>query len=106
MRQDLKLPKGKACAQSAHASVEAVLKSNSLKVKAWRRQGMPKIVLKVENEEQLVGYYQKAKDFGLTTVLVADAGRTVVIPGTKTCAAIGPEKADLIDKVTKNLPLL
>ncbi|MEK6809708.1 MAG: peptidyl-tRNA hydrolase Pth2 [Nanoarchaeota archaeon] len=105
-RQDLKLPKGKLAAQCSHAAVEAVLKSSDKKVSAWRKEGMPKIVLKVKDEKELLHYLQKAKDNGLTTALITDAGRTVIAPGTKTCGAIGPDEEESIDAVTGKLPLL
>ena len=106
VRQDLKLPKGKLAAQCAHASVEAVLKSDSKVVSAWRKQGMPKIVLKVKDEKELLLYLQKAKDEELVTALITDAGKTVVAPGTKTCGGIGPDEEERIDAVTGKLPLL
>ena len=109
MRKDLQLPKGKACAQAAHASVEAVLKSlhcNPDLVEAWRDEGMAKIALKVKDEKELVHLFQTAKEKGLTAALITDAGRTVVAPGTKTCAAIGPDEEEKIDAITKRLPLL
>ncbi len=105
-RTDLQLPKGKLAAQAAHAAVDAVLKSDSTDVKTWCKQGMPKIVLKVKDEKELIMYFQKAKDMGLTSSLITDAGRTVVEPGTKTCAAIGPANEEEIDKITKLLPLM
>lgn len=106
IRQDLKLPLGKAAAQSAHASVEAVLKSLPAKVKAWRQQGMAKIVLKVKDEKELVKYFQEAKEEGLTAALITDAGKTVVAPGTKTAVGIGPDEEEKIDLITGKLPLL
>ena len=106
IRQDLKLPKGKACAQVAHASVEAVLKADSQVVKTWRSEGMAKIVLKVKDEKELIQYFQNAKDEGLAVSLITDAGRTVVAPGTKTCAGIGPPEDDQIDSITDELKLL
>jgi peptidyl-tRNA hydrolase, PTH2 family len=106
VRMDIKLPKGKACAQSAHASVDAVLKSDSKLVKSWRDEGMAKIVLKVKDEKELIKIFQNAKDEGLTASLITDAGHTVVAPGTKTCVAIGPDEEDKIDKVTGELLLL
>lgn len=106
VRQDLKLPKGKLAAQAAHASVEAVLKSDSKKVRAWREKGMAKIVLKVKDENELVSYFQHAKEAGLVVSLITDAGRTVVAPGTKTCVGIGPEEEEKIDLITGKLPLL
>lgn len=106
IRADLKLPKGKLAAQCAHASVEAVLKSNPKTVKEWRNEGMAKIVLKVKDEKELIKYFLQAKDDDLTAALITDAGRTVVAPGTKTGVAIGPDEEDKIDKITEKLPLL
>lgn len=106
VRQDLKLPKGKMSAQCAHAAVEAVLRSDKDKVKEWRLSGSAKIVVKVANKEALYKYNQMAKDLGLTTALITDAGKTVIAPGTETCVAIGPDDEDLIDKVTSELKLV
>ena len=109
VRTDLKMPKGKTAVQAAHASVEAVLKSlkhNKTMVETWRKHGMKKVVLKVENEQELIKYMQCAKDNGLITAMITDAGRTIVEPGTKTCIAIGPDDEDKIDAVTGNLKML
>jgi len=106
VRQDLKLPKGKLAAQASHASVEAVLKSDPEIVQKWRSEGMAKIVLKVKDENELVKYFQTAKDKGLTVSLITDAGRTVIAPGTKTCVGIGPDGQERIDNVTAGLSLL
>jgi PTH2 family peptidyl-tRNA hydrolase len=106
VRQDLKLPKGKLASQCAHASVEAVLISDKSLVKEWRNEGMAKIVLKVKDLKELRYYNQIAKDIGLTTALITDAGRTVVEPGTVTCLAIGPDDNEKIDRIVKDLKLL
>ena len=106
VRTDLKLPAGKLAAQAAHASVEAVLRSAQTEIKAWRSEGMKKIVLKVKDEKELHQYNQQAKDFGLVTALITDAGHTVVEPGTITCLAIGPAKEGEIDRVTGELSVL
>ena len=106
VRSDLQLPKGKLAAQCAHASVEATLKSDTALVREWRAQGMAKIVLKVENEKELIAYFQQAKDDDLTASLITDAGHTVVAPGTKTCVAIGPDDEHKIDFLTAKLKLL
>jgi PTH2 family peptidyl-tRNA hydrolase len=106
VRHDLGLPKGKLAAQAAHASVEAVLKADASTVKRWRQEGMPKIVLKVTNEKELVRQLQRAKDAGLVTSLITDAGHTVVEPGTKTCGAVGPGDAHEIDALFGDLKLL
>ena len=104
-RKDIKLPAGKLAAQCAHASVEAVLRSDKKKVDSWKSQGMAKIVLKVENEKELQYLNQFAKDTGLVTALITDAGHTVVAPGTVTVLGIGPDSDEKIDKIVKDLKL-
>ena len=106
IRQDLKLPKGKAAAQAAHASVKAVMNSDKQKVQAWDEEGMAKIVLKTENEKSLLKLLQEAKDQGIKTAMITDAGKTVVAPGTKTCIAIGPDEEEKIDEITSSLKLI
>ncbi len=105
IRKDLKLPAGKAISQGSHASVEAVLRSDKDKVAKWRNNGMTKVVLKVKDLEELRHYNQLAKDSGLVTALITDAGRTTVEPGTITCLAIGPEEENKLDKIIKDLKL-
>ncbi len=106
IRQDLQLPKGKLAAQAAHASVEAVLKSDKKLVQEWRNEGMTKVALKVQDEKELLSYLQQAKEAGLVTALITDAGRTVVAPGTRTCLGIGPDEEEKIDSITGKLKLL
>ena len=106
VRQDLQLPKGKLAAQCAHASVEAVLKSDKKIVNAWLQEGMAKIVLKVKDEKELLQYLSQAHDANLVASLITDAGKTVIAPGTKTCVGIGPDEEEKIDKITGKLPLL
>ncbi len=106
VREDLKLTKGKMSAQASHASVEAVLKSDKDYVKAWRDQGMKKIILKAADLQELQDYKRKAEDAGLVTALITDAGHTQLAPGTITCLGIGPDKAEKIDKITGTLRLI
>jgi PTH2 family peptidyl-tRNA hydrolase len=106
MRQDLKLPKGKMAAQAAHASVEAVLKSDKNKISDWRNVGSKKVVLKVENEKELYRYIQFAKDADIITSVITDAGKTVIAPGTVTCGAIGPDSEEKIDRITGKLGMV
>lgn len=105
VRTDLKMSKGKAAAQVAHAAVEAVLKSDKSLVQSWRQIGMKKVTLKVNSEKELYKYLQEAKDFGITTALIKDAGRTELQPGTITCLAIGPDSEDKIDAITSELKI-
>jgi len=106
VRSDLKLPKGKMAAQAAHAAVEAAFNSDKKKVAEWRNEGAKKVVLKVKDEKELLKFLQQAKDAGLKTALITDAGKTVIAPGTKTCVGIGPDEEDKIDKVTGKLKMV
>ena len=106
VRQDLQLPKGKLAAQAAHASVEAVLRSDKKIVQAWRNEGMAKIVLKVKDEKELLKYLQLAKDEGIIAALITDAGKTVIAPGTRTCLGLGPDDEEKLNALTGELKLL
>ncbi len=106
VRTDLKMPKGKLASQCSHAAVEAVLKSNKAKIDSWRNNGMKKLILKVNNKDELIYYNKESKNLGLTTALITDAGKTFFNKSTITCLAIGPDDEARIDKITKNLKLL
>lgn len=98
--------KGKLAAQVSHASVECLLKSHKDDVAKWRSQGMKKVVLGVDNLEELLKFKRLADDAGLVSGLIVDAGRTQLVPGTVTCLGIGPDKEAKIDKVTGKLKLV
>jgi|SRR3989338_5441289 len=106
VREDLKLPKGKLAAQSSHASVDATLKSDRRIIDLWKKEGAKKVVLKAKDEKELLKYKELAEGFGLKTALVADAGRTVLEPGTITCLGIGPDLEEKIDKVSGKLKMM
>jgi len=105
VRMDLKMPKGKFAAQVGHACVDAVLKSDKKKVKDWRSNGGKKIVLKVSDLRELNKYKKDAESIGLVTALIRDAGHTYFTRPTVTCMAIGPDKEELIDRITSDLKM-
>lgn len=106
VRKDLKLPKGKAAAQAAHAAIEAAHRAEKDVYSAWRREGMAKIVLRADDEKHLYALIQQAKNAQLATAIISDAGKTTVAPGTVTCGAIGPANESDIDAITQDLKLL
>lgn len=111
VRTDLNMSKGKIAAQAAHASVECVLKALKSKdiekkIKDWHNQGMMKIALKIDSEKDLYKYMQQAKDEGMVTSTITDAGHTFVEPGTVTCGCIGPDEIEKIDMITGKLKIL
>lgn len=109
VRSDLEMGKGKIAAQAGHASVSAAEKARKRFQKwwnAWLKEGQCKIALKVKNEEELLKLEQEAKKSGLPYALISDRGLTQLLPGTKTCLAIGPAPASEVDKITGKLALL
>lgn len=105
VRKDLKLSPGKLSAQCSHASVEAVLKSKKEIIDEWRGFSK-KVVLKVQDEKELIKYKRLADKEKLVNALIKDAGLTEIPPGTITCLAIGPDEDEKIDKITGKLKIL
>lgn len=106
VNEALKLPRGKLAAQAAHASVASLLSTDIDAQKEWFGVGMPKVVLAVDSEEALLGYFEQARDAELPSQVIRDAGKTVVEAGTITCVGIGPARPEVIDQVTGELSLL
>jgi len=106
VNENLKLPQGKLAAQVAHASIASFLSANAEHQQRWLEVGMPKVVLKVCNEEDLLFVKKRAADANLPVFLVKDAGKTVVKAGTTTCVGIGPANIEDIDNITGQLKLL
>jgi peptidyl-tRNA hydrolase, PTH2 family len=109
VRKDIEMGRGKLAAQVAHAAVSAAEKSYSIRhdwFNMWFKTGQAKVVVKVENLEELIELELHAQTIGLPAVSVQDRGLTQIPPGTVTCVGIGPGPAELIDKVTRHLKLL
>ncbi|MEM0174022.1 MAG: peptidyl-tRNA hydrolase Pth2 [Sulfolobaceae archaeon] len=113
VRQDIEMGKGKIAAQVAHAAVNLILEIMEGNEKEWKKwldewlkEGQPKIVLKVSSLDELLRRYEKAKEKGLPTVIIEDAGKTQLEPGTITCIGIGPAPNEEVDKITGDLKLL
>ena len=108
MRKDLNMRKGKMCAQAAHSSVQVVLMNHMYddRIRHWLNEGMPKIVVGCNSEEELLQLVGKAREHGLMTELIRDAGKTEFKEPTFTCCAIGPEEDSKVDKITGELTLL
>jgi peptidyl-tRNA hydrolase, PTH2 family len=102
----LKLPRGKLAAQVAHASVAALLEAPAEARRAWLEDGMPKVVLRGESEQELRALEAAAERAGLPNALITDAGHTVVAAGTVTCLGLGPAPIEAIDALTGELRLV
>lgn len=130
MRRDLKMRKGKIAAQAGHACVNAVLMAlarenhlNDLKcdgqdllfadtdrpetpLSAWFQKGEAKICVYVDSEEALLDIDRRAKERGILSALICDAGMTEFhgVP-TYTCLALEPLEIDVANELTGELPL-
>lgn len=102
----LGLPKGKLAAQVAHAAVSALLTSGREARERWLREGMPKVVVRADDEAALVKLESAAHDARIPAALIHDAGRTVVPEGTITCLGLGPAEDEEIDRLTGELKLV
>jgi PTH2 family peptidyl-tRNA hydrolase len=108
IRKDLRMRRGKEIAQGSHASMSFLLKGQSSEedIIEWLNGGQTKICLVVNSEDELLELDSKAREHGLLSNIITDAGRTEFngVP-TKTCLAIGPNKRDDIDDITGHLKL-
>ena len=109
VRADLKMSKGKAAAQAAHAAVNCAFaskKKDSKTFDKWMDSGQRKVVLKVQDERQLFEIKAMADASGLINSVITDAGRTEIAPGSVTCIGIGPSTDSVLDKITGELSML
>lgn len=108
VREDLDMSVGKLSAQVAHAAVSCALEAKAKRTKwftEWYREGQRKVVLKVENADELMELKGMASRAKLPFALINDAGLTELPPNTTTCLGIGPAPAKDIDSITGSLPL-
>ena len=119
MRRDLKVRRGKECAQSAHAAMafftrRLILDQDkgkfSITLKEpevnWMRESFAKVVVKVNDLAELMKIRDDARSAGLEVHLIVDSGRTEFHgEPTPTCLAIGPDYCDKIDPITGHLEL-
>ncbi|NOQ55965.1 MAG: peptidyl-tRNA hydrolase [Nanohaloarchaea archaeon] len=105
IRKDLNLGKGKMAAQASHASLNAYKKASLTNKKIWELQGQKKVVLKIDNEKEMIALFSKAKKEKMKPALIRDAGKTEIPQGTITALAIGPDKDKNIDRITGHLKL-
>ena len=124
-RKDIKCRKGKMMAQSSHASMApifnmmhdesgpvdccfAIYCEDEDPFVVWKNGKFTKIVVSVDNEEQLLQLFERIKTERrfIPIALITDAGLTEFnnVP-TRTCLGIGPWWSDEIDEFTKHLPL-
>lgn len=107
VRKDLNMTRGKEIAQGAHASMITLLDNrDDPRMEAWLDGTFAKIALSVPDEAELLRVYDLAGERGLIRAMVVDQGRTMFngVP-TRTVAAIGPDRREVIDEICGHLKL-
>jgi len=108
VRTDLGMTKGKAAAQCAHAAVMCYKKALAEQPKvlsSWETLGQTKVCVRVGGEDELLHLAGLAKEAGLVTGVVRDAGRTQVDAGSFTVLGIGPASVAQVEVITGHLKL-
>ena len=118
-----KLRHGKLAAQCCHASMAAFLSGHHISPvtdssyhaltlemeKAryeWITNSFTKVVLKCENEEELLAIAEKCKrNSEIPHALITDSGRTVFSEPTITCLGIGPLPTSILNPLIGHLKL-
>lgn len=132
VRKDLKMKAGKLAAQVSHAAMAPL--SNKLRGNAqieedeevdivlsatfnpedehdrafleWLNGSFTKVVLEIENEQELLDLMKEAALADVPFVKIEDEGRTAFNGvRTLTCASFGPCYSDLLDELTGHLKL-
>ncbi len=90
MNDALQLPRKKRAVQIARASAGAFFEAGKDSKKAWLKEGSPKIVLNVIDEDDLQDLFAKAEKRKLPICLVQDKVGLVSAVSTIVCLGIGP----------------
>ena len=109
----LKMSPGKIASQTAHAAVSLYIKAKTNpkkylmvtnEIDTWVILGQAKVVLRGLDDAHLLDLEKKATESKLVSVLIKDAGRTQIAPGSITCLGIFG-KEDQLNFVSGSLKL-
>lgn len=109
VNHELKMGKGKVAAQVGHAAVMATMNAGAhtpLLLEYWLSTGQKKVCVKGTDAEHLLALEQMAKQAGIQTTLVHDAGHTQIPSGSLTVLALGPDADERLESITGELKLL
>ena len=109
VRNDLKMTKGKIAGQCCHGAVDACMNMFNRDRQLYEKYNNSdhvKIILKVDNEEELFRLQGAARAKNIYSVIIEDKGYTQIPSGTKTAIALGPASEFLLKSITGHLRLL
>ena len=107
---ELKMSTGKIAAQVGHATLGLYKYLQSQQdqragLEKWEERGSKKIVLRGNDVRHMLDLKKKAYELHIANIMVHDAGKTEVEPGSLTVFALFGKNED-VDKVTGSLKLL
>ena len=107
---ELKMSPGKTAAQVGHATLGLYKYLQSQQdqkagLELWEERGSKKVVLRGDSVRHLLDLKKRAYELHIANIMVHDAGKTEVEPGSLTVFALFGKYKD-VDKVTGNLKLL
>lgn len=103
INSDLKMGKGKICAQVGHAALSLWLKNEKNPfLTLWEHQGRRTLAFS-GTLQQIRDAEKEGARAGFITTHIRDAGRTQIAPGSMTCVAIGPLPFRTASSLFKNL---
>ncbi|KAK1674439.1 peptidyl-tRNA hydrolase PTH2 [Colletotrichum godetiae] len=117
VRTDLGMTKGKMAAQASHATLACYKSLSKAAAKdptspaakilsRWENLGQAKIAVQIKNQDEMLELMGKARSLGVTSEVIADAGRTQIEAGSLTVLGVGPAPRSLVDQITGHLKLL
>ncbi|KAK0374193.1 peptidyl-tRNA hydrolase PTH2 [Colletotrichum paranaense] len=117
VRTDLGMTKGKMAAQASHATLACYKSLSKIAAKdpsspaakilsRWENLGQAKIAVQIKNQDEMLELMGKARSLGVTSEVIADAGRTQIEAGSLTVLGVGPAPRSLVDQITGHLKLL
>ncbi|KAK1727175.1 hypothetical protein CaCOL14_000833 [Colletotrichum acutatum] len=117
VRTDLGMTKGKMAAQASHATLACYKSLSKTAAKdpsspaakilsRWENLGQAKIAVQIKNQDEMLELMGKARSLGVTSEVIADAGRTQIEAGSLTVLGVGPAPRSLVDQITGHLKLL
>jgi PTH2 family peptidyl-tRNA hydrolase len=109
VRTDLGMSIGKACAQAGHAFGHLHLVAQKQQPEIFSKyleDATPKITVRADSETALRRVHEEARQAGIPTYIIHDAGRSELEPNTATVCAFGPAYHDELPAFLKRLRLL
>lgn len=95
VREDLKMSVGKMAAQVGHGALgifSIARKTTPIALHKWETKGETKLFYHANSEQLLLKIADLAKAAKVPRIVISDAGRTQIAPGSKTVLAFGPRQ--------------